>query len=100
MNKAICPACTKILQIQEESKVQEIITCPHCTALLELVNKLPPVLDWAEDPAVNSSRRVFVKLFRCQQDSYHVESTPPFLDWAFSDSEEFNTTLAFAERSL
>jgi hypothetical protein len=63
MHKAKCPACKNILQIQEEAKVQELITCPHCTAFLELVNKYPPTLDWAEDPAVNSSRRIFVKLF-------------------------------------
>ena len=63
MNKAKCPACKNILEIQKEAKVQELITCPHCTALLELVNKFPPTLDWAEDPIVCLSRRILTKLY-------------------------------------
>jgi lysine biosynthesis protein LysW len=63
MKKAKCPSCKSTVELQEETKVQELVTCPHCTALLELVSKSPPTLDWAEDPAVNSSRRILVKLF-------------------------------------
>ena len=63
MSKAKCPACKKILQISKEINVQGLITCPHCSALLELVNRFPPHLDWAEDPAVNSSRRFLTKLY-------------------------------------
>lgn len=58
MKKAICPSCKKIIELQEETKVQELITCPYCKSLLELVKKFPPTLDWAEDPATDSSRRI------------------------------------------
>jgi hypothetical protein len=63
MKNAKCPACKKVVQIREETNVQELITCPYCNALLEFVNKFPPTLDWAEDPAVSTSRRIFTKLY-------------------------------------
>ncbi len=63
MNKAKCPSCKKIIPVQERTNVQELILCPHCTSLLELVNKFPPTLDWAEDPIVCSSRRILNKQY-------------------------------------
>ncbi len=63
MKNAKCPSCKKIVHLQETTKVQDLITCPHCKAILEFVNKFPPTLDWAEDPAVYSSRRIISKLY-------------------------------------
>lgn len=62
MNKAKCPSCKNIIEIQEETKVRELITCPRCQAILELVNIFPPTLDWAEDPAI-SSRWFFSRMY-------------------------------------
>jgi hypothetical protein len=62
MNKAKCPSCKKIIEIQVKSKVRDLITCPHCKSYLELVNKYPLTLDWADDPVVCSTHRVFSKL--------------------------------------
>ena len=64
MKNAKCPACKKTVHLQEKTMVQDLITCPYCKSILELVNKFPPTLDWAEeDPAVTSSRRVITKLY-------------------------------------
>ena len=63
MKNAKCPSCKKSVHLQEKTKVQELITCPFCQSILELVNNFPPTLDWAEDPAVNSSRRFLSKLY-------------------------------------
>ena len=63
MNKAKCPSCKKIVEMQENAKVRELITCPYCNSILEIVNKFPPTLDWAEDPSVCSSRSIFSKLY-------------------------------------
>jgi NAD-dependent SIR2 family protein deacetylase len=56
MKKAKCPACKKVIQLSEKTKVQTLITCPYCESILELVNEFPPTLDWAEDPVVASKR--------------------------------------------
>ena len=61
MNKAKCPSCKKIILFQDKAKVQDLITCPHCKSLLELVNQFPPTLDWTEDPVVHSPHRIFSK---------------------------------------
>jgi hypothetical protein len=60
---AECPACKKNIRFKDETKVQELILCPHCKSLLEFVNQFPPTLDWAEDPIVCSSRRILTKLY-------------------------------------
>jgi hypothetical protein len=62
MKTAKCPSCKKTVEIQENTKVQDLITCPRCQSILELINKFPPTLDWAEDPAI-SSRRIFNKMY-------------------------------------
>lgn len=63
MKNAKCPACKKIVQLEETTRVQDLITCPHCQSMLELVRQIPLTLDWAEDPAVCSSRRIFTKMY-------------------------------------
>jgi len=63
MKNAKCPACKKVIQLHEKTKVQELIDCPYCKSLLELVRLYPPTLDWAEDPTVSSSHRRFTKIY-------------------------------------
>lgn len=62
MNKAKCPSCKNTVEFEEKIKVQDLITCPHCKSLLELVNQFPPTLDWAEDTGI-SSRQFFPKMY-------------------------------------
>ena len=59
MKKAKCPACEKIIYMHQEIKIRELVTCPHCKSVLELVDNFPPSLDWAEDPVVYSPYRKF-----------------------------------------
>ena len=61
MKKARCPSCKNIIELQEETKVQELITCLNCKSILELVKKFPPTLDWPEDSPVYSSRNISSK---------------------------------------
>jgi hypothetical protein len=63
MRNGKCPSCKKVIQLQEKIKVQELVSCPHCNSILELVRLFPPTLDWAEDPVVNHSHRSFTKGF-------------------------------------
>jgi hypothetical protein len=57
MGIAKCPACTKDIQLSKETKVHDLIDCPHCNSLLEFGSQYPPTLDWADDPIVYPSRR-------------------------------------------
>jgi|GEM_PF-3330227 hypothetical protein len=61
MTEAKCPACAKIILLQEQIKIHDLTTCPHCHSFLEYVGQFPPTLVWSEDPAVFSSRRTFRK---------------------------------------
>jgi DNA-directed RNA polymerase subunit RPC12/RpoP len=54
MRKTKCPACKKIIQLQDDTKVQDLVTCPYCKSILEFTRDFPPTLDWAEDPIMNS----------------------------------------------
>ena len=49
---AECPSCKKTVPVHEETKARDLIDCPYCKSVLELITKCPPTLDWAEDPAV------------------------------------------------
>ena len=58
MGNVYCPACTRVIQLPKEIKVQDLINCPHCSSMLEYVSQDPPNLDWAEDPQVYPSHRL------------------------------------------
>ena len=55
-SKAKCPTCQKIIDFRKRQKIRELVTCPHCKNLLEVVQEFPQRLDWAEDPQVFSFR--------------------------------------------
>lgn len=63
MTEAKCPACAKIIRMQEKIRIHTHITCPHCHSFLEYVDQFPPTFDWADDPVVLSSRRKFNKIY-------------------------------------
>ena len=63
MNNAKCPACTKVIQLHKKTYLQELIICPNCNSLLELIAESPPTLDWAEDPVVFLTRGIINKMF-------------------------------------
>ncbi len=63
VKSAQCPACDMVIQLQVIMDYSELINCPYCNALLQLRNQHPPTLDWAEDPLVISSHRIFKKMF-------------------------------------
>lgn len=63
MKNAKCPACSRTIQLNEKTKLHELINCRHCNSLLEFIADFPPTLDWAEEPAVLSTRRVMNKLY-------------------------------------
>lgn len=51
MPKAACPVCKKNVTVQEEdATLYESVTCPHCDALLEVVDEDPLMLDEVIDP--------------------------------------------------
>ena len=58
MGNVYCLACTRVIQLPMEIKVQDLINCPHCSSMLEYVSQDPPNLDWAEDPQVYPSHRL------------------------------------------
>lgn len=45
MKKASCIACKKMIELQEDINVQELITCPYCKSIMELIRLNPPTLD-------------------------------------------------------
>lgn len=49
MSRAICPACLGSIQIDDEqATMYEQVRCPHCDALLEVVDELPLTLEEVE----------------------------------------------------
>jgi C4-type Zn-finger protein len=63
MKEAECPLCGKVIQLKKQTKVRQLITCPYCRSLLELVHQSPPTLDWVEDPLIYSPRMIFTKRY-------------------------------------
>jgi lysine biosynthesis protein LysW len=44
---AVCPECEAEIVIETKPTVGQLVSCPHCTAGLEVVNLSPLELDWA-----------------------------------------------------
>jgi hypothetical protein len=63
MKRAKCLACKKMIKLQEDIKAQELITCPYCKSILELMGLNPPTLDWPDDPVVRPSRGILSKMY-------------------------------------
>jgi hypothetical protein len=61
MRKTQCLNCFKVIELEEDIKIQEIVQCPHCKVLLEVVRKFPLTLDWGEDPSPKKARRTLLR---------------------------------------
>jgi lysine biosynthesis protein LysW len=54
--KTRCPACHAAISLKESVELWDPLTCPECSAELEVTSLRPPTLDylgeWAGDPEV------------------------------------------------
>lgn len=50
-----CPSCQGIIELDRRYKLMELICCPHCRQVLEVVGVFPQVLDFPDDPYIPSS---------------------------------------------
>ena len=47
-NIAFCPDCGAEVRLKKPPYIGQLITCRHCDSVLEVVNRFPLELDWAE----------------------------------------------------
>jgi lysine biosynthesis protein LysW len=47
--RARCPACNALVTLRDNVEVWDIVTCPECQTVLEVVDLRPPTLDYAND---------------------------------------------------
>lgn len=50
MRKTKCPACKKSIQLEKGIGLDDLVKCPECKNMMEVVQLNPPLLDWAGDP--------------------------------------------------
>jgi len=50
MVRARCPSCQSALELPDEVDVWDEVQCPSCAAQLALVERYPPLLDFAAEP--------------------------------------------------
>ncbi|HUM69811.1 MAG TPA: hypothetical protein PLK31_13310 [Chloroflexota bacterium] len=47
-NITLCPDCGSEVRLRKPPYLGQLITCHHCDSVLEVVNRSPLELDWAE----------------------------------------------------
>lgn len=47
-NAANCPECMNRIRFKQMPELGELVHCPKCSTLLEVVDDEPILLDWAE----------------------------------------------------
>jgi lysine biosynthesis protein LysW len=47
--RARCPACNTWVNLRDNVEVWDLVGCPECNTLLEVVELRPPTLDYAQD---------------------------------------------------
>lgn len=57
MRGATCIACGHQLQIKEKKVVGDLVTCPLCWSIFEIMRLDPVKLHWPEDPQVFTTTR-------------------------------------------
>jgi lysine biosynthesis protein LysW len=62
VKKSECPSCKATIELPDDVKPLDLVTCQKCNAFLELVWLFPPTLDWAEDPPVIASHRFYTHM--------------------------------------
>jgi lysine biosynthesis protein LysW len=45
--RARCPACNAWVNLRDAAEVWDLVNCPECNTLLEVVDLRPPTLDYA-----------------------------------------------------
>jgi lysine biosynthesis protein LysW len=46
--RARCPSCSAWVQLRDNVEVWDLVKCPECETLLEVVDLRPPTLDYAD----------------------------------------------------
>jgi hypothetical protein len=54
--RAKCPSCSRIIDLERRYKRQELIVCPHCKQILEVVRVFPQILNFPDDPYISYER--------------------------------------------
>ncbi|MFN2146439.1 MAG: hypothetical protein ACK2T7_13895 [Anaerolineales bacterium] len=57
MKEANCPACKTTFLLGENQALNDLVDCPNCKAILEIVQLDPPELAWPDDPITSPSSR-------------------------------------------
>jgi len=60
--RSICLTCKGIIEFKRRHKPQELIHCPHCRQILEIVRVFPHVLDFPDDPYIPAMDRYHRRL--------------------------------------
>jgi lysine biosynthesis protein LysW len=47
--RARCPACGAWVNLRDAAEVWDVVNCPECDTLLEIIDLRPPTLDYASD---------------------------------------------------
>jgi lysine biosynthesis protein LysW len=47
--RAHCPSCNSWVNLSDSAEVWDLIECPECHTLLEVVDLRPPTLDYANE---------------------------------------------------
>lgn len=48
---ARCPACSAWVMLRDTAEVWDLVNCPECDTMLEIVDLRPPTLDYADNAA-------------------------------------------------
>jgi lysine biosynthesis protein LysW len=47
--RARCPACGAWVNLRDTAEIWDLVNCPECNTLLEIVDLRPPTLDYASN---------------------------------------------------
>jgi lysine biosynthesis protein LysW len=47
--RARCPSCSSWVNLRDAVEVWDVVNCPECHTLLEVIDLRPPTLDYAQD---------------------------------------------------
>lgn len=46
--RARCPSCNAWVNLRDTAEIWDVVNCPECNTLLEVVDLRPPTLDYAD----------------------------------------------------
>ena len=49
--RARCPACSAWVLLRDTAEIWDLVNCPECQTMLEIVELRPPTLDYADTVA-------------------------------------------------